>query len=39
MKPDGPLVISCSAKDNLLVLTKMDTGVSSVLKVKFGAGI
>ncbi len=39
MKPDGPLILSCSSKDNSLVLTKMDSGVSSLLKLKFNTGI
>ena len=39
MKPDGPFVLSCSSKDNSLVLTKMDTGVSSMLKLKYNTGI
>lgn len=39
MKAEGPLVLSCSSKDNSLVLTKMDTGVSSLLKLKYNTGI
>lgn len=39
MKPDGPLILSCSSKDNSLVLTKMDSGVSSLLKLKYNTGI
>lgn len=39
MKPEGALVLSCSSKDNSLVLTKMDTGVSCLLKLKYNTGI
>jgi len=39
MKPDGPFILSCSSKDNSLVLTKMDTAMSSVLKLKYNTGI
>ncbi len=39
MKPEGPFVLSCSSKDNSLVLTKMDTGVSSLIKLKYNTGI
>lgn len=39
MKPEGALVFSCSSKDNSLVMTKMDTGMSSVLKLKYNTGI
>lgn len=39
MKPDGPFVLSCSSKDNSLVLTKMDTTMSSLMKLKYNTGI
>jgi hypothetical protein len=39
MKPDAPLILSCSSKDNSLVLTKMDTSTSSLLKLKYNTGI
>ncbi len=39
MKPDSPFVLSCSSKDNSLVLTKMDTSTSSLLKLKYNTGI
>ena len=39
MKPDCPLLLSCSSKDNSLVVTKMDTSTSSLLKLKYNTGI
>jgi len=39
MKPEGPFVLSCSSKDNSLVLTKMDSGISSLIKLKHNSGI
>ena len=39
MKPDGPFVLSCSSKDNSLVLTKMDNTMSSLMKLKYNTGI
>ena len=39
MKPDFPLLLSCSSKDNSLVVTKMDTSTSSLLKLKYNTGI
>ena len=39
MGTESPLLISCSSKDNSLVLTKMDSGLSSLIKVTGGIGI
>lgn len=45
MKPDSPMILSCSAKDKNLSLIKMDTGSIEVVKVngacniQFGHGI
>ena len=39
MNPDAPLLITCSAKDNALVMTKMQSGLSSLLKLSGGLGI
>ena len=39
MKPEGPLVLSCSSKDNTLLLTKVDSSISSQLKLKYNTGI
>lgn len=39
MNTESPLLISCSSKDNSLVLTKMDSGMSSLIKVTGGIGI
>jgi hypothetical protein len=39
MKPDGPFVLSCSSKDSNLLLTKVDSSVSSQIKLQYNAGI
>ena len=45
MKSESPIALSCSAKDKALVMTKMETGVSSFvnmdgqLGIEFGCGI
>ena len=45
MKNSSPLILSCSAKDKSLCLTKMDNGISQLVKVngafniEFGCGI
>jgi hypothetical protein len=39
MNPDGPLLITCSAKQNSLILAKMDSGVSSTIKLPTNLGI
>jgi hypothetical protein len=33
MKADSPILISCSCKDSALVATKMESGLSSLIKV------
>lgn len=39
MNAESPVLISCSCKDNSLVVTKMDNGLSSLVKVAGGLGI
>lgn len=39
MNVDSPLLITCSAKDSALIVTKMDSGVSSLLKLPSNLGI
>lgn len=39
MKADSPILISCSCKDSALVATKMESGLSSLVKVSSGLGI
>ena len=39
MNADSPILISCSGKDSALVATKMDSGLSSLIKVPHGLGI
>ena len=39
MNPDAPLLVSCSAKDTALVVTKMESGLSNILKLSGGLGI
>ena len=45
MKLESPMILSCSAKDKGLCLTKMDTGAIEMIKVngacniQFGHGI
>ena len=39
MNADSPILISCSCKDSALVATKMDSGLSSLIKVPGGLGI
>lgn len=45
MKNDSPIALTCSSKDNALILTRMDTGISSLIKlndslsIEFGCGI
>ena len=39
MNVDSPILISCSCKDSALVATKMDNGLSSLVKVPNGLGI
>ena len=39
MNADSPILISCSAKDSALVATKMESGLSSLIKVPSGLGI
>lgn len=39
MNADSPILISCSAKDSALVATKMESGLSSLIKLPSGLGI
>lgn len=39
MKPDSPMILSCSAKDKNLSLIKMDTGSIEVVKVNGACNI
>ena len=39
MNADSPILISCSCKDSALVATKMQSGLSSLIKVPSGLGI
>ena len=45
MKPNSPLVLTCSSKDKHLILTKMDSGISESIRIngifaiEFGCGI
>jgi hypothetical protein len=39
MNPDSPILISCSCKDSALVATKMESGLSNLIKVPNGLGI
>jgi hypothetical protein len=39
MSPDSPILISCSCKDSSLVSTKMESGLSNLIKVSNGLGI
>lgn len=39
MNPDSPILISCSCKDSTLVATKMESGLSNLIKVPNGLGI
>lgn len=39
MNADGPILITCSAKDNALVLAKMDSGYSTTIKLPTNLGI
>lgn len=39
MNPDAPLLVTCSAKDSALVVTKMESGLSNLLKLTGGLGI
>lgn len=39
MSPDSPILISCSCKDSSLVSTKMESGLSSLIKVPNSLGI
>ena len=39
MNADSPILVSCSCKDSALVATKMESGLSSLIKVPGGLGI
>ena len=39
MNADSPILISCSCKDSALIATKMESGLSSLIKVPNGLGI
>jgi hypothetical protein len=39
MNVESPMLLSCSCKDSALILTKMDTGLSSLVKIAGGLGI
>lgn len=39
MNADSPILVSCSCKDSALVATKMESGLSSLIKVHGGLGI
>lgn len=39
MNVDSPLLITCSAKDSSLILTKMQSGLSSLIKISPNLGI
>lgn len=39
MSPDSPILVSCSCKDSSLVSTKMESGLSNLVKVSNGLAI
>jgi len=39
MNADAPILITCSAKDSSLILTKMESGISSLIKLPTNLGI
>ena len=39
MNTDNPILLSCSSKDSALVATKMESGLSSLVKVQGGLSI
>ena len=39
MSADGPILLTCSSKDNSLIVAKMDSGMHSLLKLPTNLGI